>query len=110
MWVESDCNLPSGESLVRQILFGSRFFQHEFNHDSPILWMPDVFGYTAALPQILRRSGIRYFFTTKLALNRFTKFPYHSFHWEGLDVSTVLAHFMPAEEYSAEVEPWLIRT
>ncbi|MCA9444356.1 MAG: alpha-mannosidase, partial [Candidatus Omnitrophica bacterium] len=82
----------------------------EFNFDVATLWLPDVFGYSAALPQILKRSGVRYFFTTKLALNQFVKFPYHSFYWEGLDGSEVLAHIMPAEEYSSELEPWLIRT
>jgi alpha-mannosidase len=110
MWVEPDCNLPSGESLVRQTLFGTRFFKKEFDCDVVSLWLPDVFGYSAALPQILRRSGIHFFFTTKLALNQFAKFPHHTFHWVGLDGSEVLAHLMPAEEYSSELEPWLIRT
>ena len=110
MWIEPDCNVPSGESLVRQVLFGTRFFKREFDYDVATLWLPDVFGYSAALPQIMARSGIRYFFTTKIALNQFAKFPYHSFHWEGLDGSRVLAHLMPAEEYSSELEPWLIRT
>ena len=110
MWVEADCNLTGGESLVRQILFGTRFFKQEFGCRVETLWLPDVFGFSAALPQIMRRSGIQYFFTTKLALNQFTKFPAHSFFWEGLDGSRVLSHFMPGEEYSAELEPWLIRT
>jgi alpha-mannosidase len=110
MWVEPDCNIPSGESLVRQILFGTRFFREEFGVESKVLWLPDVFGYSAALPQILKRSGIDYFFTAKLALNQFVKFPYNSFHWEGIDGSQVLAHYMPAEEYSSKLEPWLIRS
>jgi alpha-mannosidase len=110
MWVEADCNITGGESLVRQILFGTRFFQQEFQYRAETLWLPDVFGFSAALPQIMKRSGINYFFTTKLALNQFMKFPYHTFHWEGLDGSQVLSHFMPGEEYSAELEPWLIRT
>ena len=110
MWVESDCNIPSGESLVRQVLFGTRFFKKEFGCEVETLWLPDVFGYSGALPQILKRSGIDYFFTTKIALNQFTAFPYHSFFWEGIDGSRVLSHFMPAEEYSSQVEPWLIRT
>lgn len=110
MWVEPDCNIPSGESLVRQLLFGTRFFKEEFGVDSRVLWLPDVFGYSAALPQILKRSGIDYFFTAKLALNQFVKFPYNSFHWEGIDGSQVLAHYMPAEEYSSKLEPWLLRS
>jgi alpha-mannosidase len=89
---------------------GTRFFKEEFGFDVATCWLPDVFGFTAALPQLLARSGIRYFFTTKLALNQFSRFPFHSFHWEGLDGSRVLSHFMPAEEYSSQVEPWLIRT
>ena len=110
MWVEPDCNIPSGESLVRQLLFGTRFFKEEFGVESRVLWLPDVFGYSAALPQILKRSGIDYFFTAKLALNQFVKFPYNSFHWEGMDGSQVLAHYMPAEEYSSKLEPWLLRS
>ncbi len=103
MWVEADCNLTGGESLVRQILFGTRFFKQEFGCRVETLWLPDVFGFSAALPQIMRRSGIKYFVTTKLALNQFTTFPAHSFFWEGLDGSRVLSHFMPGEEYSAEL-------
>ncbi|MCC6487853.1 MAG: alpha-mannosidase [Candidatus Hydrogenedentes bacterium] len=110
MWVEPDCNITGGESLVRQILFGTRYFKEAFGTDVATCWLPDVFGFNAALPQILLRSGIRYFFTTKIAINQFTCFPYHTFHWEGIDGSRVLAHFMPAEEYSSQVEPWLIRT
>ncbi|MCC6694735.1 MAG: alpha-mannosidase [Candidatus Hydrogenedentes bacterium] len=110
MWIEPDCNITGGESLVRQILIGTRFFKAEFGFDVATCWLPDVFGFSAALPQILLRSGIRYFFTTKIAINQFTCFPYHTFHWEGTDGSRVLAHFMPAEEYSSQVEPWLIRT
>ena len=109
MWVESDCNIPSGESLVRQVLLGTRYFEREFGRGPDCLWLPDVFGFTAALPQILKRSGVSYFFTTKLALNEYNPFPYHSFHWEGLDGSEVLAHFMPAEEYSSKMEAWVIR-
>ena len=69
MWLEADCNLPSGESLVRQILYGKQFIKEEFGVDSKILWLPDVFGYSAALPQILRKSGIEYFVTSKISWN-----------------------------------------
>ena len=101
MWVEADCNVTSGESLVRQVLFGTRFFKEEFGHEVACLWLPDVFGYSAALPQILRRSGIRYFLTQKISWNQFTTFPYHTFHWEGIDGSTVLTHFPPANDYNS---------
>jgi len=92
MWVESDCNIPSGESLVRQVLHGKAFFKREFGVEVDNLWLPDVFGYSAALPQILRKAGIKYFFTAKLAWNEVNKFPHSSFHWQGIDGSRVLAH------------------
>lgn len=104
MWVESDCNVPSGESLVRQILFGTRFFKQEFDHDTVCLWVPDVFGYSGNLPQILKRSGIEYFLTQKLSWNQFNTFPHHSFHWEGIDGSSVLTHMPPANTYNGCVD------
>jgi len=103
MWVEADCNVTSGESLVRQTLFGTRFFKSEFDHDVACLWIPDVFGYSAALPQILKRSGIDYFLTQKISWCQFTTFPYHTFHWEGIDGTTVLTHFPPANDYNSRV-------
>lgn len=103
MWVEPDTNIPSGESLVRQILFGTRFFEKEFNVRPRSLWLPDVFGYSAALPQILKRSGVDYFLTIKISWNQFTRFPHHSFWWEGIDGSRVLAHFPPADSYNCLV-------
>jgi alpha-mannosidase len=103
-WVEMDCNVPNGESFVRQLLFGTRFFKKEFNHDTVCLWLPDVFGYSAALPQILKRSGIDYFTTYKLTWSQFTRFPYNSFHWEGIDGSKVLTHFFTARDYNSELE------
>lgn len=95
MWVEPDCNIPSGESLVRQVLHGSRFYQQEFERSSEVLWLPDTFGYSWALPQILKKSGVPYFFTTKLRWNDTTTFPHTSFWWQGLDGSRVLAHIPP---------------
>ena len=92
MWVEADTNLPSGESLVRQFLYGKRFFEEEFGIESKILWLPDVFGYSAALPQIMKKAGIEYFMTAKLKNNEFNAFPYHTFIWEGIDGSQILAH------------------
>jgi alpha-mannosidase len=99
MFLEADCNLPTGESLARQLLYGKRFFQSEFGVDSRTLWLPDVFGYSAALPQLLKKSGVPYFMTTKISWNEFNKFPYDTFRWQGIDGSEVLAHFIPAMEY-----------
>jgi len=94
MWVEADCNLTSGESLVRQILYGKLFFKEEFGQDNQVLWLPDVFGYSAALPQILKKSGTPYFMTTKLSWNQFNQIPYDTFYWQGIDGSVVLTHFI----------------
>lgn len=100
-WVEPDCNLPSGESLVRQFLFGQRFFKQEFGRRSSVFWNPDVFGYCGQLPQIMKICGISYFMTQKLSWNQFNKPPSHTFLWEGLDGSRVLTHFPPADTYCA---------
>lgn len=94
MWVEADCNLTSGESLVRQFLFGKRFFKEEFGVDNKILWLPDVFGYNGALPQIMKKCGIDYFMTTKLAWNQFNKIPADTFQWEGIDGTKVFTHLI----------------
>lgn len=94
MWLEADTNLTSGESLVRQILYGKRFFKEEFGVDNKILWLPDVFGYSGALPQIMKKSGIDYFMTTKLAWNQIDKMPYDTFVWKGVDGSSVLTHLV----------------
>lgn len=94
MWLESDCNLPCGESFVRQIIKGHRFFLDEFGIESKSLWLPDVFGYSAALPQILKKSGIPYFMTTKIAWNQYNQLPNDTFMWKGLDGSEVFV-FMP---------------
>jgi len=102
MWVEADTNIPSGESLIRQIMHGTRFFREEFGVETNTLWLPDVFGYSAALPQILRGCGIPYFMTQKISWNQFNKFPHHTFWWEGIDGSRVLAHFPPADTYNGE--------
>ncbi|MDR3689747.1 MAG: glycoside hydrolase family 38 C-terminal domain-containing protein [Fimbriimonas sp.] len=93
MWIEPDCNIPSGESFVRQCLYGQRALREMFGLTSDTLWQPDVFGYSAALPQILRKSGVEFFCTTKLSWNDTNHFPYDTFHWQGIDGSTVLAHF-----------------
>ena len=100
MFVEADCNLTSGESLVRQFLYGKKFFREEFGKDSEILWLPDVFGYSAALPQIMKKCGIRYFMTTKISWNEFNKMPYDTFMWEGIDGTRILTHFSPSRDYN----------
>ena len=100
-WVEPDCNLPSGESLVRQFLFGQRFFRREFGVTCREFWNPDVFGYSGALPQIMLLAGIDYFLTQKLSWNQFNKPASHTFLWEGIDGSRVLTHFPPADTYTS---------
>lgn len=94
MWVEADCNLTSGESLVRQFMHGKKFFKEEFGLDNRILWLPDVFGYSGALPQIMKKCGIDYFMTTKLAWNQFNKIPYDTMMWRGIDGTEVLTHLI----------------
>ena len=94
MWLEADTNLTSGESLVRQFMHGKRFFREEFGVENRILWLPDVFGYTGALPQIMKKCGIDYFMTTKLAWNQFDKVPYDTMRWRGIDGSEVLTHLI----------------
>ena len=98
MWTEADCNLSSGESLIRQILVGKKFFKDEFGVDNHILWLPDVFGYSAALPQILKKSGVDYFVTTKITWNDTNRMPYDAFRWEGLDGTEVLTYFITTQE------------
>ncbi len=92
MWVEADTNLLSGESLVRQFLYGKKFIKEEFDFDSKVCWLPDVFGYTASLPQIMKKSEVDYFMTSKISWNDTNEFPYSIFHWEGLDGTDVLTH------------------
>jgi len=100
-WIEPDCNVPSGESLVRQFLFGQRFFKKEFGRYCREFWNPDVFGYSGALPQIMRGAGIEFFLTQKLSWNQFNKPIHQNFYWEGIDGSRVLTHFPPADTYNA---------
>ena len=99
MWVEADCNLSGGEALVRQFLYGNEFFEEEFGQRSKILWLPDVFGYSAALPQILKKSGIDYFYTSKLSWSEFNLSPYDTFQWKGIDGSEVFAHFITCARF-----------
>lgn len=94
MWVEADCNLTSGESLVRQFMYGKKYFKDKFNIDNKILWLPDVFGYSGALPQIMKKSGIDYFMTTKLAWNQYNKIPNDTMYWKGIDGSKIFTHLI----------------
>uniref|UniRef100_A0A673V925 Alpha-mannosidase 2C1 n=1 Tax=Suricata suricatta TaxID=37032 RepID=A0A673V925_SURSU len=101
-WVEMDGNLPSGEAMVRQFLQGQNFFLREFGKMCSEFWLPDTFGYSAQLPQIMRGCGIRHFLTQKLSWNLVNSFPHHTFFWEGLDGSRVLAHFPPGDSYGMQ--------
>jgi alpha-mannosidase len=103
-WIEPDCNLPDGESLVRQFLHGQRFFDREFGRRCGEFWNPDAFGFNGQLPQIMRGAGITRFLTQKLSWNRFNPPPHHTFTWQGVDGSEVLTHFPPADTYNASVE------
>ncbi len=104
MWVEPDCVLTSGEALTRQILVGRRFMLDEFGKEPEYLWLPDVFGYSYALPQILKKSGIHMFMTTKIAWNQYNRMPNDTFHWKGMDGSCVLAHFITTPCPGQDVE------
>ncbi len=105
MWVEADCNLISGESMVRQFLYGKNFFKDEFGADVKNVWIPDVFGYSAALPQIAKLCGCDYFLTQKLSWNQFNQFPHQTFVWQGIDGSELLTHFPPENTYNSLLEP-----
>jgi len=100
MWVEADCNLSGAESLARQFLLGRTFFHRHFGRAAaaPVLWLPDVFGYAWALPQLIKQAGLDYFFTIKLGWNQYNRIPYDSFWWQGLDGTRVLTHFSTAPE------------
>ncbi len=103
MWVEADCNIASGEALVRQFIHGKKFFMDEFGKENNILWLPDVFGYSAALPQIMDKCGIEYFMTTKISWNEFNKLPYDTFMWQGIDGTKILTHFSPSRDYNGGI-------
>jgi alpha-mannosidase len=98
MWIESDTNLVSGESLIRQFLHGTRHMRAEFGVESRLLWLPDVFGYSAALPQIARGCGMEYFLTTKISWSQFNRFPQDTFRWRGVDGTELLTHFVTTPE------------
>lgn len=103
MWVESDTVMPSGESLVRQFLYGQKFFRDEFGVRSKGVWLPDSFGYSPALPQLMRRAGFEWFFTQKISWNQQNKFPHHTFDWEGIDGSRIFSHFPSMDTYNSQL-------
>ncbi|MFM7045644.1 MAG: alpha-mannosidase [Ilumatobacteraceae bacterium] len=103
MWVEADMNLPSGESIVRQMVHGQRWFEEHLGSRCSEVWIPDVFGYPASLPQIFRSGGAARFVTQKLSWNKQNRFPHHTFWWVGLDGSRVLTHFPPVDTYNATI-------
>lgn len=100
MWIEADCNLSGAESLARQFLLGRSFFREHFGrgHSSRVLWLPDVFGYAWALPQLIKEAGLEYFFTIKIGWSQYNRLPYDSFWWQGIDGTRVLTHFSPTPE------------
>ncbi len=115
MWVEADCNISSGESLVRQFLLGREFFRDHFGPEaeSPVLWLPDVFGYAWNLPQLIKEAGLEYFFTIKIGWSQYNRLPFDSFWWQGLDGTRVLTHFsttknpdsVHASTYNSDASP-----
>jgi alpha-mannosidase len=102
MWVEPDCNLPSGEALVRQFVYGKRFFSEAYGIETVECWLPDAFGYPASMPQIMAQAGVTAFISQKLSWNESNRYPHHTFWWEGIDGSRVLTHFPPADTYNGD--------
>ncbi|MBO0848806.1 MAG: alpha-mannosidase, partial [Pseudonocardia sp.] len=103
MWVESDTNMPGGEAMARQFVYGKRFFAEEFGVETEEVWLPDSFGYSAALPQIVALSGSRWFLTQKISWNQTNAFGHHTFWWEGIDGTRVFTHFPPVDTYNSEL-------
>ncbi|HET6645234.1 MAG TPA: alpha-mannosidase [Fimbriimonadales bacterium] len=105
MWVEADTNLAGGEALVRQFLYGKRYFKEKLGVETTDMWLPDVFGYSAAVPQILSKLGIEYFLTQKISWNQTNRFPHNTFWWQGIDGSRIWTHFPPADTYTGSCSP-----
>ncbi|MFI9201451.1 alpha-mannosidase [Streptomyces sp. NPDC053048] len=103
MWVESDTNMPGSEALARQFVHGKRFFLEEFGIETEEVWLPDTFGYSAALPQLVRLAGAKWFLTQKISWSQTNKFPHHTFWWEGLDGTRVFTHFPPIDTYNSQL-------
>ncbi len=103
MWVESDTNMVGGEAMARQFLYGKKFFLDEFGIETHNVWLPDSFGYTAAMPQIVKLSGSTWFLTQKICWSQVNKFPHHTFWWEGIDGTRVFTHFPPVDTYNSDL-------
>ncbi|MFT4123429.1 MAG: glycoside hydrolase family 38 C-terminal domain-containing protein [Microbacteriaceae bacterium] len=103
MWVESDTNMPGSEAMARQFIAGKRFFLQEFGVECEEAWLPDSFGYSGALPQIVLAAGERWFLTQKISWNQTNRMPHHTFRWEGIDGSRVFTHFPPVDSYGCEI-------
>ncbi|MBT2472009.1 alpha-mannosidase [Streptomyces sp. ISL-66] len=103
MWVESDTNMVGGEAMARQFLYGKKFFLDEFGIETKNVWLPDSFGYTAAMPQLVKLSGSTWFLTQKICWSQVNKFPHHTFWWEGIDGSRVFTHFPPVDTYNSDL-------
>ncbi|KAI0338667.1 hypothetical protein BDW22DRAFT_1362757 [Trametopsis cervina] len=101
-WVENDANMPSGEALVRQFLYGQRYFETRFGKRCDTAWLPDSFGLTGSLPQLIRLADMKYFFTQKLSWNNINVFPHSTFNWVGIDGTQVLCHMTPVDTYTAQ--------
>jgi alpha-mannosidase len=103
MWVESDTNMPGGEALARQFVAGKRFFMEQLGVEPLEVWLPDSFGYSAALPQLITAAGSRWFLTQKISWNETNVMPHHTFRWEGIDGTQVFTHFPPVDTYNSEL-------
>jgi alpha-mannosidase len=103
MWVESDTNMPGGEAMARQFVAGKRFFRERLGVDPQEVWLPDSFGYSAALPQIMKAAGARWFLTQKISWNETNVMPHHTFRWEGIDGTQVFTHFPPVDTYNSQL-------
>ncbi|WP_406494574.1 glycosyl hydrolase-related protein [Streptomyces sp. NBC_00846] len=103
LWVEPDTNITGGEALARQLIHGKRFYLDEFGVETKEMWLPDTFGYNAAMPQLMKLAGVRWFLTQKISWNTTNKFPHHTFWWEGIDGTRIFSHFPPVDTYNAEI-------
>ena len=103
MWVESDTNMPGGEAMARQFVEGKGFFLAEFGIECREAWLPDSFGYSAALPQIVKSAGSRWFLTQKISWNQTNRMPHHTFNWEGIDGTRLFTHFPPVDTYNSDL-------
>ncbi len=103
LWVEPDTNITGGEALARQFVHGKRFYLEEFGVETEEMWLPDTFGYNAALPQLMKLAGVRFFLTQKISWNTTNKFPHHTFWWEGVDGTRIFSHFPPVDTYNSDL-------